>query len=163
MSVILVAWVGRRPPGALADLADDYAGRVARFVGLEQARVKPVEGRDADPRRAIALEAAAIRRHLKAGDVVVALDERGHQRTSEGLADDLQGWLSRGRVVFVIGSDLGLDDSLTRDCSERLSLSRLTLPHGLARVVLLEQLYRALDLAAGGAYHRGGRHRSTHV
>jgi 23S rRNA (pseudouridine1915-N3)-methyltransferase len=59
-------------------------------------------------------------------------------------------------VVFVVGSDLGLAGELRREALLELALSRLTLPHQLARVVLLEQLYRALDLAAGGPYHRAG-------
>jgi 23S rRNA (pseudouridine1915-N3)-methyltransferase len=83
------------------------------------------------------------------------MDEHGRERTTEELA----AWLSRqrnlGRTVFVIGSDLGVDLSLKKQASELFSLSRLTLPHALARVLLLEQLYRAGDLLAGGPYHRG--------
>ncbi len=163
MSEILLAWVGRRPSPALAQLADDYAERIARSVAFSEVRVRPVEGRGGDPHRALALEGAAIRRHLKAGDVVIALDEQGEQPTSEELSARLQEWLRRGRTVFMIGSDLGLDETLGRESAARLALSRLTLPHALARLLLLEQLYRALDLAAGGAYHRGGRYRSSHV
>jgi len=152
---ILVVWVGRRPPAPVEELTEEYARRVARFVPLAQVRVPPAEGRAGDPGRALARERAAIGRHLTASDTIVALDERGRERTTAELA----GWLGRrtgpGRTVFVIGSDLGLDPELKRGAHELLALSRLTLPHQLARVLLLEQLYRASDLLAGGQYHRG--------
>lgn len=151
---VLVVWVGRRVTEAVDSLAGDYAGRLARHMPFAEIRVRPAVGRGADPQRVLAEEAAAIRRHFEAGDTVVALDERGTQRTTEELAIWLGAQRRRGRTVFLIGSDLGLAHDLKAEAQERLSLSRLTLPHGLARVVLLEQLYRAADLLAGGQYHR---------
>lgn len=161
MSGVLLLWVGRRATAALEELAEDYRRRIGRHVGIEEVRIRPVAGRAGDAARTLALEAAAIRRHLRPSDHVVALDERGRERTSEELSRWLDGLLSTSRVAFVIGSDLGLDGDLATQAHERLSLSRLTLPHQLARVLLLEQLYRACDIAAGGAYHRGER--GTHV
>ncbi len=155
MNGLVVVWVGRRPPAPVAALADEYAHRVARYATIAQVRVAPAEGRAGDPRRALARERAAIERHLAPGDAVVALDERGRERSTAELARWLEGRTGPGRTVFVVGSDLGLDPELTRGAHERLALSRLTLPHHLARVVLLEQLYRACDLLAGGQYHRG--------
>lgn len=152
---VLLVWVGRRAPEAVESLARDYAGRLARYLPFAEVRVRPAAGRDADPQRALAEEAAAVRRHLDLGDAVVALDERGVQWTTGELATWLDAHRRRGRTVFLIGSDLGLAHTLKAEAQERLSLSRLTLPHALARVVLLEQLYRAADLLAGGQYHRG--------
>jgi 23S rRNA (pseudouridine1915-N3)-methyltransferase len=152
---ILVAWVGRRAPAGLEELAADYGRRIARHIPLAEVRIRPAVGRQVDTRRALAEEAAAVRRHLRPGDAVVALDERGRERTTEEFASWLAGRLRLGRTVLVVGSDLGLDLSLKKEAVETLALSRLTLPHGLARLLLLEQLYRACDLLAGGQYHRG--------
>lgn len=155
MNGILLVWVGRRAPAGLEELAAEYAKRVSRHVPLAEVRIRPAAGRQGDAPRALAEEAAAVRKHLRPGDTVVVLDERGRERTTEEMA----GWLSErrrmGRTVFVIGSDLGIDLSLKNEANALFALSRLTLPHGLARVLLLEQLYRACDLLAGGQYHRG--------
>jgi 23S rRNA (pseudouridine1915-N3)-methyltransferase len=152
---ILLVWVGRRAPAGLEELAAEYAKRVSRHLPLAELRIRPAAGRQGDAPRALAEEAAAVRKHLRPGDTVVVLDERGRERTTEEMA----GWLSEqrrmGRMVFVIGSDLGIDLSLKNEANALFALSRMTLPHGLARVLLLEQLYRACDLLAGGQYHRG--------
>jgi len=149
-----LVWVGRRAPAAIEGLAGEYASRLSRHVKFGEVRVRPAGGR-IDVRRALAEEAGAVRRHLREGDTVVALDERGRERTTEEFARWLAGRRRLGRTVFVVGSDLGLDPELKGEADEIFALSRLTLPHTLARVLLLEQLYRAYDLVGGGQYHRG--------
>ncbi|MGD1146561.1 MAG: 23S rRNA (pseudouridine(1915)-N(3))-methyltransferase RlmH [Thermoanaerobaculaceae bacterium] len=156
LSRVLLVWVGRRAPEPLEALTEVYARRVARFFPFSEVRVPPAEGRAGDPHRALAREAAAIRKHLEPSDTLVALDERGRERTTAELARWLDERSQTGRTAFVIGSDLGLDEELKAAAQERLALSRLTLPHHLVRLLLLEQLYRASDLLAGGQYHRGG-------
>lgn len=155
MSGIQVVWVGRRAPAGLEALAAEYVKRISRHIPVTEVRVRPAAGRAGDARRTLGEEAAAVRKHLRPGDTVVVLDERGRERTTEELA----AWLSErrrlGRTVFVIGSDLGVDPGLKSEADELLALSRLTLPHGLARLLLLEQFYRVCDLLAGGQYHRG--------
>jgi 23S rRNA (pseudouridine1915-N3)-methyltransferase len=155
LSPVVLIWVGRRTPGAWEELAEDYLGRVSRHMPIEAIRVRPVEGRGHDPARALTLEGAEILRHLRDGDHVVALDETGREKTTAALASWLDERRRLGRVVFVIGSDLGLAGLVKSRANELLALSRMTLPHLMARVLLLEQLYRAADLLAGGAYHRG--------
>lgn len=154
MSAIRLVWVGRRGDLPWERLARAYAERVRRFAPFEEVRVRPEEGRESDPRRALRAEAQRIRRVMGPGDFVVALDQSGQERTTEEFATELEGWRASGRVVFLVGSDLGLDADLKAEARAVLSLSRLTLPHALARVLLLEQTYRALDLLAGGSYHR---------
>jgi 23S rRNA (pseudouridine1915-N3)-methyltransferase len=158
VSGIQVVWVGRRAPAGLEALAAEYVKRISRHLPVTEVRVRPAAGRAGDAGRALGQEAAAVRKHLRPGDTVVVLDERGRERTTEELA----GWLSErrrpGRTVFVIGGDLGLDSGLKSEADELFALSRLTLPHGLARLLLLEQLYRVCDLLAGGQYHRGSSH-----
>ena len=155
MSEVALLWVGRRAPAPVEELAAEYKRRLARHMRLDEVRVKPAAGREGDPRRALAQEAAALRRHLLPGDWVVALDERGSEKTTEELARWVALNRNRGRIALVIGSDLGLDAEFRRHANELLALSRLTLPHQLARLLLLEQLYRTCDWLAGGAYHRG--------
>jgi 23S rRNA (pseudouridine1915-N3)-methyltransferase len=153
VSGILLVWVGRRAPEVVEGLALEYASRLSRHLPFGEVRVRPAAGRG-DTHRALAAEAAAVRKHLVPGDTLVVLDERGREHTSEELARWLAARRQLGRTVFVIGSDLGLDPALKKEASDRFALSRLTLPHTLARVLLLEQLYRACDLLAGGQYHR---------
>lgn len=153
MKRILVIWVGKRPDAAWESLAADYRERAARYVDLAEVRVRPAEGR-LDARRALAQEAAAIRSHLVPGDHLVALDERGREVDTPSFASLLTLTPASTRLAFVLGSDLGLDAALKAEAHERVALSRLTFAHALARVVLLEQIYRALDLTAGGRYHR---------
>jgi len=83
--------------------------------------------------------------------VALAVDGRAHD--TPGLARQLQEWFERGEVTFVVGGSLGLAPDVLERASERLSLSRLTLPHQLARVVLAEQLFRALKIARREPYH----------
>ena len=107
------------------------------------------ELRDADPAR----EALAILAELRPEERLVVLCEEGELLASEALAERLQGTGSE-RLAFVIGGADGLDPGLKAGASWRLSLSPLTFPHELARLLLLEQLYRALSIQQGGAYHR---------
>jgi 23S rRNA (pseudouridine1915-N3)-methyltransferase len=102
------------------------------------------------------LEADALLRHLDSGWRLVALDEHGAAETSTAFARRLGRLADSGLegVLFAIGSDLGLHADLLDRADERLSLSPMTLPHLLARLLLWEQLFRAANILGGGAYHR---------
>jgi 23S rRNA (pseudouridine1915-N3)-methyltransferase len=100
-------------------------------------------------------EAERIEKALMAGSVVVALDERGREYTSHEFASFLNDMLERGmrELTFVIGGSLGLDESVTGRANAVLALSRWTVTHEMARLVLLEQLYRAFTIIRGKTYH----------
>ena len=154
---VSVAWFGRPSASPYEDQIETYRKRVDRRWKAADRVLRPIAGgRDQDPGRALRLEAKAILRHHEPGWRLVALDERGKCRDSVAFA----GWLgslddrSVDGVLFAIGSDLGLDPELVDGADERLSLSPMTLPHLLARLMLWEQLYRATDILSGGAYHR---------
>jgi 23S rRNA (pseudouridine1915-N3)-methyltransferase len=154
---VSVAWFGRRSASPYEDQIETYRLRIDRRWKAEDRVLRPIAGgREKDPRRTLRLEAEALLRHHEPGWRLVALDERGERRDSVAFT----GWLgdledrSVGGILFVIGSDLGLDPGLVGGANERLSLSSMTLPHLLARLVLWEQLYRATDILSGGAYHR---------
>ena len=117
-----------------------------RLPGLEI-----VELRDGS----LAREAEAISSELRRGEQLVALCEEGQTYDSLGFAQALEGSGSE-QLAFVIGGAAGLDPSLKARANWRLSLSPLTFPHELARLLLLEQLYRARSIQQGGPYHRPG-------
>lgn len=93
---------------------------------------------------------------IQSGDWVVALDVTGSEHSTEALAKRVDSWVQRGqRVVLTIGGPDGLDSRVVERANEHWSLSRLTLPHALVRVVAAEALYRAVSFRAGHPYHRG--------
>ena len=105
--------------------------------------------------RARATEADRILAAIPSDSVKVALDERGKTITTAELAGRLEDWMSHGRdVCFLIGGADGLDDAVSDRADLALSLSRMTMPHALVRVVLAEQLYRAISIIRNHPYHR---------
>lgn len=100
-------------------------------------------------------EAEKILKALPAGSYAVSLDERGEEFTSHEFADFLNKTIEGGtrEIVFIIGGALGLDERVTNSCRKRIALSKWTLTHEMARLVLLEQLYRAYTIITGKTYH----------
>ena len=125
-------------------IQDGLAMYLKRLPGLSICELK-----DSTPQR----EAEAITAQLRADEQLVVLSEEGELVGSVAFAERLQGTGS-DRLAFVIGGADGLDPALKARASRTLSLSPLTFPHELARLLLLEQLYRALTIQQGGAYHR---------
>jgi 23S rRNA (pseudouridine1915-N3)-methyltransferase len=120
---------------------------------LELVELKPGARTTGAP-QVLAAEATRVRAAC-AGSTMVALDEHGAAWTTRQLAQRLQKWRDAAEdVAFVIGSADGLDDVLKREAAARVALSTLTLPHGLVRVILAEQLYRSASILAGHPYHR---------
>lgn len=152
-----VAWLGRPSASPFEVEVETYRSRVDRRWPSEDRPLRTsAGGRAKDPGRVLRLEADALMTQLEPRWRLVALDEHGRTTSSEGFAERLQGFADRGveGILFVIGSDLGLHRDLLETADERLSLSPMTLPHGLARLLLWEQLFRAANLLGGGAYHR---------
>jgi len=152
---LLVVAVGQRVPDWAQVAWDDYAKRFPPEIKLELRAVKT------EPRGSKTLETlfAAERERIEAvipkGTRVVVLDERGTSLTTKSLAARLQAWQEEGDdVALVIGGPDGLDPAFKAVARERIRLSDLTLPHAMARVLLVEQLYRAWSVNAGHPYHR---------
>ena len=154
MKLRIVA-LGTRMPAWINAGFDDYAKRMPRDMALDLVELKP-EPRDRGKPVAQLLAAEAPRiRATCTGFRLVALDERGAGWTTSQLAAHLERWRTDAiNPAFVIGSADGLDPSLKRDAAVVLALSSMTLPHGLVRVMLAEQLYRAVSVNAGHPYHR---------
>jgi 23S rRNA (pseudouridine1915-N3)-methyltransferase len=153
--ILRVLALGRRVPAWVDAGFAEYAKRMPREMPVELIELKP-EPRERGRSAAQILAAEAARVLAAAGaDRIVALDRRGSAWTTRQLAERLQRWrVAGGNVAFAIGSADGLDRDLQAAATVRLALSAMTLPHGLARVLLAEQLYRAASLLAGHPYHR---------
>ena len=155
---LLVVAVGQRVPDWAARAWDEYAKRFPPEIRIELRTVKT------EPRasRTLATLLAAERQRIEAAIAtgaprarLIVLDEHGRAATTFALAERLTAWQTSGTdVALVIGGPDGLDPSLKASAAESLRLSDLTLPHALARVLLVEQLYRAWSVNAGHPYHR---------
>jgi 23S rRNA (pseudouridine1915-N3)-methyltransferase len=155
----LIVAVGHRQPAWVNTAFAEYAKRMPREARIELIEIRPEPRADAGSGSAVTKllqrEATRIAAALPPGISVVALDESGESVTTRALAARMEQWFAGGRdVAFLIGSADGLDETLKASAERRLSLSALTLPHGLARVLLCEQVYRAHSLLRGHPYHR---------
>ena len=155
MKLIVVA-VGTRLPDWMNAGFAEYAKRMPREMPLELVEIKPEPRTTGKTVEAMmAAEAKRIEAVLSQRCRRIALDERGATLDTRALANKLSDWQSHGDdAAFLIGGPDGLDGALKQGAHETLRLSALTLPHGLARVVLAEALYRAHSLRSGHPYHR---------
>jgi 23S rRNA (pseudouridine1915-N3)-methyltransferase len=140
---ISIVAAGKIKEKALRAVADDYLGRIARYT-----KVSEVETRDE----------SGLSKAVPPGARLVALQVWGKPLTSEQFASKLETWASTGKgdVAFVIGAAEGIPQELSDQADEHISLSTMTLPHRLARVVLYEQIYRGFSILRGEPYAREG-------
>jgi 23S rRNA (pseudouridine1915-N3)-methyltransferase len=148
--------VGKLRP-SLREACDDYLRRLSRYV-----RVREVEVREAARAPTLAAqrrqEASRLRERAPAGADIVVLAREGRSLTSDALARQMERWQLAGRpLVLLLGGSRGLDPELMAEAEMRWSLGPLTLPHELARLVVLEQVYRAFTILRGEPYHKGAR------
>lgn len=160
MQKVTVLCVGKLKEKFYIDAAAEYAKRLSRFCKLELVEL-PEERLPEDPssaqiEAALLKEAAAIRAKLPAGAALIALCVEGELRSSEALAQQMAAWAGQGvsQLVFLIGGSFGLHPSIKGSAKLRLSMSPMTFPHHLARVMVLEQIYRAYQINAGTRYHK---------
>ena len=159
LSVHLIC-VGKLKERFYADACAEYAKRLGAYCRLNIVELSeeklPQRPSQAQIDAALAKEAQAIRAKLPPGCAVTALCVEGRLRSSEELAGLLRTWENGGvsRLAFLIGGSYGLDEGLKGEAQVKLSMSPMTFPHHLARVMLLEQLYRGFKINEGGAYHK---------
>ena len=148
-------FVGRTSDAEYARGIERYVARISRFAACDVMVVKEEKpGAKPDAGRVRAREGERLLAALAPRDFLVLADERGRERSSEEFARDLRSWLdaSPSAVVFAVGGAYGLDPVLRPRARDILSVSRMTLPHQLARIVLAEQVYRATAALSGVAY-----------
>tara|TARA_B100000700_G_scaffold290963_1_gene349554 strand:- start:9 stop:476 length:468 start_codon:yes stop_codon:yes gene_type:complete len=148
--------VGTRMPDWVEKGVEEYRKRLPRDFALEIHEIAPgARGKNADTARAIALEGERMRDKLRGNEQLVALEVGGRPWSTEQLAQEADQWRLEGRdVALLIGGPEGLEPKLSASAHQRWSLSPLTLPHPLVRILLAEQLYRAWTLLVGHPYHR---------
>ena len=150
--------VGHRMPAWINAGFDEYAQRMPRDARIELIEIKPAArsgGGDKSTQQWLAIEAVRICAAMTTRAYKVVLDERGKALATADLARRIERWKQDGvNIEFIIGGADGTAQAVREDADLVLSLSTLTLPHGLCRVMLAEQLYRAMSLLAGHPYHR---------
>lgn len=156
MLTITLISVSHKQPAWVAAAFDEYAKRLpVRELKLECKEIKP-EGREGrSVASAMSLEAEKISAAIPKNAWVIALDERGQDLTSVGLAEKLLHWQNEhAHVVCVVGGADGLAPEFKQRCQGLIRLSSLTLPHGMVRVLFSEQIYRAYSINSNHPYHR---------
>lgn len=154
MRLVIVA-VGQRVPDWAQTAWDDYAKRFPHEIKIELKAVKTEPRGSKTLETLYAAERARIESAIPKGARIVVLDERGTSLSTQALATRLTDWqLSGGDVALVIGGPDGIEPAFRQSAHERIRLSDLTLPHAFARVLLIEQLYRAWSINANHPYHR---------
>ena len=150
MQALRIIWVGKTAKGYAQTGVEYFTGRIRALQPIEIVEVRAAAHSGRDPAAALEAEGVTVLKRLAPQERVALLDEGGEEMTSRQFAQ----WLAeRQPLAFVLGGAHGLAGSLRRRAQYKLSLSRLTFPHQLARVVLLEQIYRALTLRRGHGYH----------
>lgn len=153
---ITVLAVGTKMPRWVDEAVAEYAKRFGRDIHYVLKEIKPEKrGAGVNAAQGMAAEEKRIVEAIPEGAYLVVLDERGKAPTSVELADYLRVWQQEGeQVCFVIGGADGMTDALKQKARLMLRLSSLTMPHGMVRVLLTEQLYRAVSILHNHPYHR---------
>ena len=152
-----LVWIGKTRDRHCAALIEEYLDRIKHFATCEVSELKDRSGADEKrPDRLVVTEGRKLITAIERDDFVALLDEEGNEYSSLQFAEfiDKRRLAGTKRLAFVIGGFAGVSDEVKKRADLRLSLSRMTLTHELARVILTEQIYRAFTLLAGLPYHR---------
>jgi len=157
MKKLQIRAIGKLPESWQREAVHMYETRLEAFGGIEIIELPEGHGGSAKPDEAKTrhTEAVSIKKGIPEGACIVALDAGGVILTSEKFSSQIGAWESSAKqVVFVIGGSWGLDDAILGEADAILSFGPMTFPHGLARVMLLEQIYRAKMIGRGSEYHK---------
>ena len=159
MSVSILC-VGKLREKYWAEAAGEYVKRLSRLMPVTITEIpdepEPSQPSEALCRQVMRKEGEKLLRMIEPQDYVIALCIKGQSLSSETLAEKLSTLFTQGKshIVFIIGGSLGLDEAVVQRANERMSMSSMTFPHQLARVMLLEQLFRSAKINAGERYHK---------
>ena len=149
--------VGHKLPDWVAQGCAEYIKRMPRELPLTVSEIKPEPRGSKTREQLLTAEKIRLQAALQGFSRIVVLDERGTDLTTLKLAQRLEDWMREGGdTAFIIGGADGIDESLKQQANEMIRLSSLTLPHAMARLILCEQLYRALSVVRNHPYHREG-------
>ena len=149
-------WIGETKDPNLLTLEERYLKRLGYFFRCSRSFVPEIKRVRHQEKRAFKREASLLADKISPDTYLIALDETGREYSSPDFARLLEGLLNQGKagITFVTGGSSGLPDQIKNDANLKWSLSSLTLPHELARVVLLEQVYRAMTIVSRVPYHK---------
>ena len=160
MQKVTILCVGKLKEKFYAEAVAEYSKRLKRHCTLEiielpESRL-PEDPSPAEIRQALAAEAALIEARLPKGGALIAMCIEGKELSSPALAEKVEqfGLSGASQLTFLIGGSVGLDAALKQKADLRLSMSPMTFPHHLARIMLLEQIYRAYQILSGSRYHK---------
>ena len=149
--------VGHKLPEWVAKGCAEYIKRMPRELALSVSEIKPEPRGSKNSEQLLAAEKGRLQAALQGFSRIVVLDERGADLSTLKLAQRLEDWMREGGdTAFIIGGADGIDESLKQQAHDSIRLSSLTLPHAMARLILCEQLYRAVSVVKNHPYHREG-------
>ena len=159
MASVTIISVGTLKEAYLRDAAAEYSKRLSQYARLDEVNIKEEkianEDSETEINRALEAEADKILAAIPKGAAKIALCVEGKQYDSPALAEMIGRMCDgTGKIALIIGSSHGLSERVKRECDVRLSVSKLTFPHQLMRVILLESLYRSFTILAGKKYHK---------
>lgn len=158
MMKLKIRAIGRLGEDWQKEAVDIYVNRLKPLSPIEIVELPEGHGGSAkpDPEKTRKIEEESLLKSIPSDAFVVALDETGKEYLSPAFADRMDDWSSQGArmVIFLIGGSWGLSDGVRKRADTVLSLGKLTIPHALARIVLVEQLYRAAMIRSGKTYHK---------
>ena len=151
--MIKIITVGSIKEKYLKEAIDEYTKRLKKYTSIELIEVKD-EG-IVEESKAISLEAEKIKKHLSPRDYIITMEIEGKQLTSPEFAEKInQIQIENSNIVFIIGGSYGLSDEIKNMAKFHMSFSKMTIPHQLFRVLLLEQIYRAFKILNNESYHK---------
>ncbi len=155
MTIKLLA-IGKTDQLMVQNLISEYTDRLSHYINFQMDIIPDIRNTKNIPVIVqMEMEAKAVLKKIKAGDVVLLLDENGKSYSSVAFAGQLQKYMNSGakQLVIVIGGPYGFGETLQSAVRERVSLSEMTFPHQLVRIIILEQLYRAFTILKNEPYH----------
>lgn len=157
---INIVCIGKLKEKYWKDAVSEYSKRISGFAKLEITELKesrlPANASQADELKVKELEGEEILKKIKPGDYCITLEIKGKELDSVALSDKVRnlGLEGKTNIVFVIGGSLGLSEKVSARADFKLSFSKMTFPHQMMRVILLEQIYRSFKIIAGETYHK---------
>jgi 23S rRNA (pseudouridine1915-N3)-methyltransferase len=155
MRINLIA-VGKRMPAWVEDSFKEYSKRLPKELFLHLIEIAPAQRTKATPiEKAIKEEVKRIKTAIPKNNLIIVLDETGKQFSSKTLSKKIEDWIQQAQdISLIIGGADGLGETFKNSANEVWSLSKMTLPHALVRVIVVEQLYRAYSILSNHPYHR---------
>ncbi len=155
-----IIYVGKIKKSSYLEISKNFVKRISRFEKINMIEIKdepdPKKNNCKEIEHILKSEAQQIERYIKKSDTVISLVIEGKQLNSEQFANQLSNWnnYKRGELIFIIGGSNGLHSSIKTLSDYQLSISDMTFPHQLMRIILLEQIYRALTINSNITYHK---------